>query len=287
MLHPVSSATHPPALQCRGHTLLLAGRMHVVGILNVSPESFFDGAKSSGAESALERAKSLVAEGASLIDVGGQSTRPGYVELSPEEETARVVPVIEALTKEVAVPISIDTYKAPVAEAALKAGAHVLNDIFGLQRDPSLAELAARHGAAVIAMHQEKEFSAFDGDPVARVRNFFRKTLRVANAAGIPTDRLVLDPGIGFGKTQAQNLDLIARLGELRDLRCALLLAASRKSVIGNILNLPPQERLEGTLATTAAAVWQGVDFVRVHDVAANLRIARMAEALRARTPLS
>jgi dihydropteroate synthase len=282
MVPLADSLPQPSSLSCRGRTLLLAGRMHAVGIINVTPDSFYDGGRTCDVNSALVQARRMVAEGASFLDVGGQSTRPGHIEISAEEEIARVVPVIRALVAELPVLVSIDTYKYLVAEAALAAGAHVINDVWGLQRDDTLARLAAATGAAVIAMHQERDFSHGQGDPIARLGLFFQRTLSLADAAGLPRSRVVLDPGIGFGKSQEQNLALIARLGELHGLGCPLLLAASRKSVIGNVLDLPPAERLEGTLATTALAASQGVQFVRVHDVAANLRTARMTEALRA-----
>ncbi len=254
----------------------------MVGIVNVTPDSFFDGGRHATTEAAVQQAERLVAEGAGMLDIGGQSTRPGHVEVSDAEEIARVVPVIEALAQRVSVPLSVDTYKPAVARAALAAGAHVLNDIHGFQRAPELAALAAEFGAAAIVMHHDEGFAASSGDVVARLLAFFARTFDLAAAAGLPRDRLVLDPGIGFHKTQPQNLELIARLDELRAPGLPVLLGASRKSVISHVLDLPPDERLEGTLATTALAVWHGVEFLRVHDVRANLRAAKMAAALRA-----
>ncbi len=223
----------------------------------------------------------LVNEGAAMLDLGGQSTRPGFAEISVEEEIARVVPVVSALVAKTSVPLSIDTYKPAVARAALAAGAHVLNDIHGFQGDEALASTAAEFGCAVILMHNDAAFKAAHLDPIAAMLAFFDRSLAIAARAGVVRQKIVLDPGIGFGKTQEQNLELLARLDELRVLGLPLLLGASRKSVIGNVLSLPPEERLEGTLATTALAVWQGVEFIRVHDVCANARAAKTAAAIR------
>ncbi len=259
-----------------------SGAAQIVGILNLTPDSFYDGGKFLSPENAVARATEMVREGAAIIDLGGQSTRPGHVEISAEEEIARVVPIITALRAQLAVPLSIDTYKPAVARAAFAAGAHILNDIYGLQRHPELATLAAEFRAPVIAMHHDPALRDQPGDPLPSVLRFFEKTLALADAAGIPRAQLILDPGIGFGKTQPQNLALLARLDELRVFGCPILLGASRKSVIAHVLeNLPPDERLEGTLATTALAVWQGVDYLRVHDIRANARAAQMAHAIR------
>jgi dihydropteroate synthase len=268
-------------LDCRGLSLDLADTPVLMGIVNATPDSFFDGGLHLATSDAVQRALQLAAEGAGMIDIGGQSTRPGHSEISPEEEIARVVPVITSLASRVSVPISVDTYKPEVARAALEAGAHVINDIHGLQGSPEIARLAAEYGAAVVAMHYDAAFAGFPGDPVPPVLDFFRRTLEIAAAAGLPAERVVLDPGIGFHKTQQQNLALIARIGELHAAGRPLLLGASRKSVIAHVLGLPPDERLEGTLATTSVAVWQGVQLLRVHDIAANLRVARMTAALR------
>ena len=259
----------------------------MVGILNVTPDSFYDGGRHQTLPAALAQAIRLVADGAAMIDIGGQSTRPGHTEISAEEEIARVVPVIEALVGRLGVPISVDTYKPAVARAGLAAGADVLNDIYGFQRHPELAEIAARAGCGVILMHQEAGISATAGKTIERVAAFLRRSIDIALAAGLSREHIILDPGIGFAKTHAQNLEILARLGELRALGCPLLLGASQKSVIGNVLTLPPDERLEGTLAATALAVSQGVEFIRVHDVRANLRAAVMAQAIRDSIPPS
>ena len=266
---------------CRDRRLPLDGQPHLIGILNVTDDSFFDGGRHQNLPTAVSHARLLVAEGACMIDVGGQSTRPGYTEVGPDEEIRRVIPVIRELVRHVAVPLSIDTYHAAVAEAALEAGAHLVNDVHGLQRDPAMAAVIARHGAAAILMHNDAGFREVQGDVIAHLKTFLQRTLTLADTAGIPRDRIILDPGIGFAKTQRQNLTILARLSELHELGCPLLLGISRKSVISHVLDLPPDERLEGTLALTALAVSQGVQFHRVHDVQANARAARMAAALK------
>jgi dihydropteroate synthase len=271
----------PRVMRVRGKTLTLDGGPKMVGILNITPDSFFDGRPDLSAEAALQRALQMVAEGAAIIDVGGQSTRPGFVELDAAEEIARVVPVIELLAASLSVPISIDTYKPAVARAAVAAGADIVNDIHGFQREAELAGIAAEQHCGVILMHNDAEFRATPGSTVSRITGFFARSIAIALAAGVEREQLILDPGIGFGKTQEQNLEILARLHELKSPGCPLLLGASRKSTIGNVLSLPVEERLEGTLATTALAVWQGVEFLRVHDVRANLRAATMAAAVR------
>ena len=278
----IAPAANLRRLDCRGRELVLGGEPRIVGILNVTPDSFFDGGRFADVDAAVAQAHRLVAEGATLIDIGGQSTRPGYEEVPVEEEIRRVVPVITALASTLPVPLSIDTYRRAVARAALQAGAHVLNDIHGLLRDPALANVAAEFGCPVVVMHNEPEFEAATGDPLARMIRYFERSLATAARAGIPAERIILDPGIGFAKTQAQNLAILARLPELRALGRPLFLGASRKSVVSHVLDLPPGERLEGTLAITSLAAWHGVELLRVHDVQANLRAARMAAALHA-----
>lgn len=281
-----SSASVPPIprrLGCRDRSVLLDGAPKMVGIVNITDDSFFDGGRFASVEAAVTQGLKLVAEGAALLDIGGQSTRPGYAEISPEDESARVVPVIEALAKKTAVPLSIDTYKPAVARAALAAGAHVLNDIHGFQGPDGaeLAQLVAEAGCAAILMHNDATYKTAALDPVVGMLAFFDRSLAIAARAGVSREKILLDPGIGFAKTHEQNVALLARLDELRVPGLPLLLGASRKSVIGNILGLPADERLEGTLATTALAVWQRVEFIRVHDVQANLRAAQVAAALR------
>ncbi|MDO8540674.1 MAG: dihydropteroate synthase [Opitutaceae bacterium] len=274
--------TTPRLLPCRDRQIVVGGEPLIVGVLNVTPDSFFDGGKFTVLESALAQAQRMVIDGAAMLDIGGQSTRPGHEEISDEEEIARVIPVLEAFAPRSSVPLSIDTYKPAVARAALRAGAHVLNDIHGLQRSPELAEVAAEFGCPVIVMHNDVAFPEFAGDPIQSIKRFFAASLEIAARSGISRERVILDPGIGFAKTPEQNLAIMGRLAELKCVGCPLLLGASRKSTIGRVLGgLPPEERLEGTLATTVLAVWQEVDFIRVHDVQANLRAAQMAYAIR------
>jgi dihydropteroate synthase len=279
----LAAKTHPEPrrLVCRDRSLVLDGTSKMVGIVNITDDSFFDGGRFASTEAAMAQALKLVAEGAAMLDLGGQSTRPGYAEVSSDEEIARVVPVLTALLGKTSVPLSIDTYKPTVARAALAAGAHVLNDIHGFQNDETLAHMAAEAGCAVILMHNDDAFKTVHLDPIAAMLAFFDRSLAIAARAGVSREKILLDPGIGFAKTHEQNLALLARLDELRVLGLPLLLGASRKSVIGNVLSLPPEERLEGTLATTALAVWQGVEFIRVHDVCANARAAKTAAAIR------
>jgi dihydropteroate synthase len=255
----------------------------IVGILNATPDSFFDGGRWKTPVDAAARARQMVEEGAEIVDLGGQSTRPGHAEISPEEEVGRVRPILDQLVSSPPAPISIDTYRPAVARAALVAGAHLINDGHGFQGDPEMAAVAAEFRCPAVLMHCEAGFDSAPGDPIGRIKRFFSRSLEIAARAGVPSGRLILDPGIGFHKTQSQNLEILARISELGSFGLPLLLGASRKSVIGHVLGGPPEERLEGTLATTALAVSQGVEFVRVHDVLANVRAARMAEAVLAR----
>ncbi len=270
----------PRDLDCRGLKVEFGARTVIVGILNATPDSFSDGGLWKTPADAAARARRMVEEGAGIIDIGGQSTRPGHAEISPEEEIARVRPILERLAPNPPAPISIDTYKPRVARAALGSGAHLINDEHGFQGDPEMAVVAAEFGCPVILMHCESGFAAAPGDALDRIRRFFARSLEIAARAGVREGRLILDPGIGFHKTQPQNLEILARISELGSFGLPLLLGVSRKSVIGHVLGGTPQERLEGTLATTALAVSQGVAFIRVHDVLANVRAARMAEAI-------
>ncbi len=251
---------------------------YVCGILNVTPDSFSDGGKWNDMDRALKHVEEMLKEGMTLLDIGGESTRPGYTLLSDEEEIARVVPVIEAVKARFDVPISLDTYKSAVAEEGLKAGADLINDIWGLKWDDKMASVIAGSGAACCLMHNRKE---------AVYHNFLEdmtldltQTLQIAEKAGIADDRIILDPGVGFGKTREHNLSVIKHLEMFRLLNYPILLGCSRKSVIGLTLDLPVQERLEGTLVTTVMAVMKGCAFVRVHDVKENVRAVRMAEAI-------
>ena len=273
-------ATHPPT----SVSFRSGGGLKLMGILNVTPDSFSDGGLHACTKAAVEHALGMEKAGADLLDIGGQSTRPGYEEITVAEEIARILPVLTALHARTSLPLSIDTYKPEVAKAALKAGASILNDIHGFQLHPEMADIAAAYGCKVILMHQEPDFKETGGDTIERITTYLAKSVSIATAAGLALDHIILDPGIGFTKTQQQNLEILGRLAELRTLKCPLLLGASRKSVIGYALDLPVHERLEGTLATTTLAVWQGEEYLRVHDIIANLRAARMAAAIRAQS---
>lgn len=264
----------------RGRSLELGKRSFIMGILNVTPDSFSDGGRWVDPEQAVARALQMLQEGADIIDVGGESTRPGHQPVAAEEEMRRVVSVIEALRK--AAPdafISVDTQKAAVAEAALEAGADMLNDIWGLQGDPEMVRVAARWQCPVVVMHNQNGTAYRDlmGDIAA----FFRRSLELAAGAGLPEELIILDPGVGFGKTTLHNLEVIQKLGELRGLNRPLLLGVSRKSTIGKVLGgLPPEDRLEGTAAAVAICIANGADILRVHDVRAMKRVAQVADAI-------
>jgi dihydropteroate synthase len=221
----------------------------------------------------------MVEEGADLLDVGGESTRPGHVPISATEEIARTEEVVRRLSKESGVPVSIDTYKIDVAEAAVAAGATMVNDVWGLARTPVLAELAARHECALVVMHNQ-DGTEYAGDVMTEVKRFLRASVDEAIAAGVPRERILIDPGIGFGKTADQNWEVMRRLEELRELGQPVLIGTSRKSFIGKLLDLPVTDRVEGTAATVTAAVLRGADVVRVHDVREMIRVVRVADRM-------
>lgn len=254
------------------------GHTYIMGILNVTPDSFSDGGKFNQIDAALKHAEEMIRDGADVIDIGGESTRPGYTKISDEEETGRVVPVIEAVKKEFGIPISVDTYKSGVAEAAAQAGADLINDIWGLKYDARMAEVIAKSGLACCLMHNRDnaEYRNFMED----MKQDLRETIALAKAAGIADDKIILDPGVGFAKSYENNLEAIRSLEELKELKYPVLLGTSRKSVIGLTLDLPAAERVEGTIVTTVMAVEAGCMFVRVHDVKENHRAIQMAEAI-------
>lgn len=251
---------------------------YVMGILNVTPDSFSDGGKYSALDAARKRAEEMMAEGAAILDIGGESTRPGYTPITDLEEIERVVPVIEAVKRDLEIPISVDTYKSNVAKAAIEAGADLINDIWGLKADPQMARIIANTNVVCCLMHnkEQAEYNNF----ISELLKELRESVDLALKAGIKDDRIILDPGIGFAKSYEQNLMALKHLNRLQQLGYPILLGASRKSVIGNTLELPNAERLEGTLATTALAVNHGCGFVRVHDVKENIRVIRMMEAI-------
>jgi dihydropteroate synthase len=274
--------TPPAPLRVRGLELRFGIRTYIMGIVNVTPDSFSgDGllAAASPMDAAVAQAERMVAEGADIIDVGGESTRPGHDPVSAVEERRRVAAIVRRIRAQLPdVPISIDTRKPAVAVAALEAGADMVNDVGGVTAGAALATVAAAHGAPYIVMHSRAQ--PVYHDVVSEVIADLERALGQAEAAGCAGHMLIADPGIGFGKTAEQNLILLAGLADLRVLGRPILLGTSRKSTIGRVLDLPVEERLEGTLATTALGIAAGVDIVRVHDVAANVRVARMSDAI-------
>jgi len=268
----------PYTLDCRGRQLVIGERTLVMGILNVTPDSFSDGGRYETVEAAKARAIEMVAQGADIIDIGGESTRPGHTPVDAAEEMRRVLPVLEAVIPAVPVPVSVDTSKAAVARAALAAGAHIVNDQWAL-RDEGMAEAVAAAGAPVVLMHNQKG-TAYR-DLMADIIAYFNERIAFAASAGILRERIIIDPGIGFGKTPEQNLEVMRRLEELNALGCPILIGTSRKSFIGYALDLPVSERMEGTAATVAVGIMKGADIVRVHDVKEMVRVARMTDALK------
>ncbi|MCX5519928.1 dihydropteroate synthase [Kaistia defluvii] len=256
-----------------------AGRSLIMGILNVTPDSFSDGGDHNGVEAAVAHAGLLLSEGADIIDVGGESTRPGAAEVDAETEAARVIPVVQALAQRTQALISVDTYKASVAEQALRAGAHIVNDVWGLQREPDIARVAGAHGAAVIASHWERQTYS-PATILDATKRFFERSVTLARQAGIPDHRIVLDPGIGFGKTMADNLRILDRIDEIVALGFPVLLGVSRKRFIGEITGREPRERLAGTIATNVLAAAKGVSSFRVHDVAAHRDALAVTDAI-------
>lgn len=255
------------------------GHTYVMGILNVTPDSFSDGGKFNALDKALYHVEEMITDGMDIVDIGGESTRPGYTILPDEEEIERVVPVIEKVKSRFDISISLDTYKAKVAQAGIEAGADLINDIWGLKYDDRMAEVIAKAGLPCCLMHNRKEPDYHNY--MEEVLQDLRETLVIAQKAGISDDKIILDPGVGFGKTYENNLEVIDRMELLHTLGYPLLLGCSRKSVIGLTLDLPVSERLEGTLVTSVYAVLKGAMFVRVHDVKENVRTIKMAEAIR------
>lgn len=256
-------------------------RTYIMGILNVTPDSFSDGGKFNQMDAALYHAEEMIRDGADIVDVGGESTRPGHTVISDDEEISRVAPVIEAIKSRFDISVSIDTYKGKVTEAALKAGADLVNDIWGFKFDHKVAELTAQYGAACCLMHNRSEptYQDYLNDVVADLK----ECVRIAKDVGISDDKIILDPGVGFGKTYQMNLEIINHVDVLHSLGFPILLGTSRKSVIGQTLNLPTDQRVEGTLATTVVGVLKGCAFVRVHDIKENKRVIQMTEAIMGR----
>jgi dihydropteroate synthase len=278
------------SLRLRSGKLVLGERTLVMGVLNVTPDSFSDGGKFFDTERAVEQALAMERAGADLLDIGGESTRPGAASISAQEELARVLPVLQALRGWIKIPVSVDTQKSEVAEAALDAGAQVINDIFGLKSDPRIAEVAARRRVPLILMHMRGEPRTMQIGPFARdvikdVMQGLRQSVVIARKAGVPKSQIILDPGIGFGKSFAQNYELLQRLPQLAKLGYPLLVGTSRKGFLGATLArdgkpAPPQERIWGTAATVTASIMNGAHIVRVHDINEMVQVARVADCL-------
>jgi dihydropteroate synthase len=289
--------TKSKAMKIGERSFVWGERTYIMGILNITTDSFSgDGLLASGdpLEAALEQARSFVESGADILDVGGESTRPGAEPITAENEMERVLPLVRAMAEELDCVVSIDTYKARVAEAALEAGAKIVNDVWGLKVDPDLGRVAASYHAPVILMHNRSSWAnaeikerlggryvgmAYE-DLLADVKRELLESVALARQAGVPEEHIILDPGIGFGKTVEQNLELIDRLEEIRNLGYPVLLGPSRKSFIGYTLDLPPDQRLEGTAAAVAVGIARGADIVRVHDLGFMRRVARMTDAI-------
>jgi dihydropteroate synthase len=274
-------------LAWRNYNFDFSQRPCIMGILNVTPDSFSDGGNFLLRDAAVERALKMESDGADIIDVGGESTRPGAEKISVKEEIQRVVPVIEEITKRVHIPVSIDTYKSAVAEAAVSAGASMINDISGLRFDPRMPSIAALHKIPVVIMHIKGTPENMQKNPVYKalipeIMDYLREGIEIAIEAGIPEDRIIIDPGIGFGKTVEHNLEIIKRVHEFEGLGKPILLGHSRKSFIGRVLeDLPVTDRLEGTAAAAAIGIFNGANILRVHDVKEMVRVAKTADAIR------
>lgn len=265
-------------MEIGGKTFDTRHHTYIMGILNVTPDSFSDGGCFQNPDAALRHAEKMVKDGADILDVGGESTRPGHAQITEEEEISRIVPVIGRLKEHFDVPVSVDTYKSEVARAALEAGADLVNDIWGLKYDGTLAKVIADAGVPCCLMHNREKAEYTDFIP--EVLEDLRESVKLAKAAGISEEQIILDPGIGFGKTYEMNLKMLKNLKELEKLGYPVLLGTSRKSVIGLTLDLPPEQREEGTLVTTVLGIMSGCSFVRVHDVEKNFRAIKMTEAI-------
>ena len=276
-----------PAFRLRLHDrdLELGLRTLIMGILNVTPDSFSDGGCFLSPAKAIAQAVKMVDEGADIIDIGGESTRPGAESVPLKEEIRRVVPLVKAILKEVSVPISVDTYKSEVARQAMDEGAHIINDISGLRFDPKMAKLAARYRSPVVVMHikgtpKDMQQNPIYEDLVGEIKSYLEHGVNLAQKAGLRRDQVIVDVGIGFGKSVSHNLELIHRLDEFHAMGCPMLIGPSRKSFIGKILDLPVQERIEGTAASVTLAISRGVHIIRVHDCRFMKRVAQIADAI-------
>lgn len=270
--------TSQELIQCGPYTLDSSKKTIIMGILNATPDSFSDGGKFNKVEMAVQRAKEMVANGADIIDIGGESTRPGFAAVPAEEELERVIPVIKAISEQVQVPISIDTYKAEVAKQAIEAGAHIINDVWGAKADEKMGQVAAEYGVPIVLMHnrQDRNYKVFMRDII----NDLYESIAIVKKAGVKDEQIILDPGIGFARDYKENLLTMQNLDTFVSLGYPVLLGTSRKSMIGQALDLPIHERMEGTGATICFGIQKGCHIVRVHDVKEMSRMAKMMDAL-------
>ncbi|MFO7891655.1 MAG: dihydropteroate synthase [bacterium] len=272
-------------IDIKGHAYNLSARTHIMGVLNVTPDSFSDGGDYFDFHKAVERAFQMEREGADFIDIGGESTRPGAEKISSEEEERRVIPVIKILSSELSIPISIDTYKASIAENAVKAGAALINDISGLRFDPAMVEIAAKYSVPVIVMHIKGTPKNMQKNPVynnllREISDYLSESIEIAVDANISPHKIIVDPGIGFGKTVEDNLNLINNLNYFHKLHCPILIGVSRKSFIGKIIDRKEKERIFGTAAAVAASVIKGANIVRVHDVKEMVQVVNIIDKI-------
>lgn len=267
------------SINCHGRKLVLGDCSKIMGIINLTPDSFSDGGDWAAPSDALKQAISMEKAGAHILDIGAESSRPGHLIISVEEEIKRLLPALEEIIKNTIIPISIDTWKSEVAEAALKKGANIINDIYGLKKDQKLAKVIAHYDAGVIIMHNQKSQN-YPRGLITEIEGSLKESITIAIEAGIDKNKIILDPGIGFAKSPEQNIQLMNELSELKKLGFPLLLGASRKSLIGSVFNVPPKDRLPGTIATTVLGIIQGYEIFRVHDVAENLQAAIFTDAV-------
>lgn len=268
----------PSIIKCGNHTLDYQNKTIIMGILNATPDSFSDGGKYDHVDTALRRAEEMVKQGVDIIDIGGESTRPNYDRISEQQELERILPVIESITNNLDITLSVDTYKSVVAKEAVNAGAHIINDIWGAKADPEMAKVAAEYQVPIILMHNREQmnYEHFIRDALTDLT----ESIKIVKRAGVLDENIILDPGIGFAKNTSLNLEMIRNLDKLVAMGYPVLLAASRKSMIGDVLNLPPNERMEGTGATICFGIQKGCQMIRVHDVKEMARMAQMMDAL-------
>ncbi len=276
----------PTLFRCRGRLLDLKDRTRIVGVLNLTPDSFSDGGRFSDAEAAVDQAIQMVDEGADVLELGGESTRPGAVAVPADEELGRVLPVLRRLRPRVTIPLVVDTYKPEVASVCLEEGVEIINDIYGVRGEGHLAKVVARAGAGLVIMHmkgtpRDMQIDPWYHDVVAEILQFLRDRVAVAEGIGVDPEGIIVDPGLGFGKRLQDNLSLLGHLSQFHRLGKPIMIGPSRKSFIGKILNLPVEARQEGTAACVAAAVLQGAAFVRVHEVGPTIHVVRMLDAIR------